>query len=423
VPRARGQFYEWKTKAGVTGYGVRFRHRGRRRLVTLGHSTDMSRGDAMTAMADLMADVRRGLWVPPEELEPAPEIREVPSFHEFASEWFAAQREEGGRAGRGLSERGEADLLWRLRDHILPHLADHRLDAITVEVVDRYRRAKAVEGRLSPSSINKMLTTLAAILEVAVEYGYIDRNPARGRRRRLRTARPRRTYLDQADHIAALLAAGGRLDTEGRSYPWRRALLATLVFSGVRIGEALDLRWRDVDLAGGRLRVRGTKTDAADRTVELLPALRDELAVYAASRRSRERDARVFTTERGGRVSESNVRQRTLAPAVERANETLVLQDRDPIPDGVTPHSLRRTFATLLVALGRDPAVVMRQMGHSTPHFTLGVYAGAMDWSEGERERLRALVQGRPIPAIVAVAPAPEEGDGATDASRQADAA
>lgn len=60
----------------------------------------------------------------------------------------------------------------------------------------------------------------------------------------------------------------------------------------------------------------------------------------------------------------------------------------------------------------------MRQMGHSTPHFTLGVYAGAMDWSEGERERLCALVEGRPIPAIVAVTPASEERDGATDASR-----
>ena len=36
----------------------------------------------------------------------------------------------------------------------------------------------------------------------------------------------------------------------------------------------------------------------------------------------------------------------------------------------------------------------MRQMGHTTPHMTLGVYAAAMDWADGERERLRALVEG-----------------------------
>jgi hypothetical protein len=36
----------------------------------------------------------------------------------------------------------------------------------------------------------------------------------------------------------------------------------------------------------------------------------------------------------------------------------------------------------------------MRQMGHTTPHMTLGVYAATMDWAEGERDRLRALVEG-----------------------------
>jgi integrase len=94
----------------------------------------------------------------------------------------------------------------------------------------------------------------------------------------------RRTYLDSAAQIVALLDAAGALDRErdGRTQPFRRALLAVLVFGGCRIGEALALEWRDVDLAGGRLKIRGTKTDAAARTVGLLPALRDE---HAASRR------------------------------------------------------------------------------------------------------------------------------------------
>ncbi|MEA2406944.1 MAG: integrase [Thermoleophilaceae bacterium] len=68
---------------------------------------------------------------------------------------------------------------------------------------------------------------------------------------------------------------------------------------------------------------------------------------------------------------------------------------RSATPDGLTPHSLRRTFASVLVALGRDPAVVMRQMGHTTPHMTLGVYAAAMVWGDDERRQLRALVEGR----------------------------
>jgi len=244
-----------------------------------------------------------------------------------------------------------------------------------------------------------MLTTLAAILEVAVEYEHIERNPAKGKRRRLRVSRPRRTYLDRAEQIDALLTAAGALDAAGRTASWRRALLAVLVFAGPRIGEALELRWRDVDLANGRLRIRGTKTDAAERTVELLPILRDELATYAAGRRERGPDDRVFTSSRGGRVSESNVRNRALGPAVEKANVALAARQAEPIPDGLTPHSLRRTFASLLVALGRDPAVVMRQMGHTTPHMTLGIYTQAMDWADGEREALNVLVRGESLGA------------------------
>lgn len=46
------------------------------------------------------------------------------------------------------------------------------------------------------------------------------------------------------------------------------------------------------------------------------------------------------------------------------------------------------------MALGWDPARVMRALGHTTAEFTLSVYASAMDWREGEAERLRVLVEG-----------------------------
>lgn len=128
--------------------------------------------------------------------------------------------------------------------------------------------------------------------------------------------------------------------------------------------------------------------------VDLLPLLRDELLTLKA-RRDPGRDALVFETTRGRKDSASNVRNRMLAPAVEAANAALAEADRDPLPDRLTPHSLRRTFASVLVALGEDPAYGMAQMGHTHAGFTLSVYARAMRRRDGDRDALRDLVGGR----------------------------
>jgi integrase len=232
----------------------------------------------------------------------------------------------------------------------------------------RVRRAKVAEGQIGTASINKTLTTLAAVLEQAVEHGLIERNPAKGKRRRVPSVIPRRTWIDRADHIEALLDGASRLDGEARRrHRQRRALLVTLTFAGLRISELLGLRWRDVDLARGTLAVRDPKTDAGMRTVDLLPVLRDELLSYRALLGDIDRDALVFATYTGGRQSESNIRRRLLAPAVEHANEALERVETELLPTGLTPHSLRRTFASLLIARGEDPVYMMRQLGHTDP--------------------------------------------------------
>jgi integrase len=66
-----------------------------------------------------------------------------------------------------------------------------------------------------------------------------------------------------------------------------------------------------------------------------------------------------------------------------------------PLPIGITPHKLRHTFASILVAIARDPTYVMQQLGHTDPAFTLPVYAHVMRRSDEERQALRALVEGR----------------------------
>ena len=360
----------------------------------MGYVADgISRADAERELTYTLEQVRRGEWRPAAEFVPS-DHRVVPTFHEAATDWFEARRIEGGREGRGLSMAAEMSLRWQLQNHLLPHFAKLSLDAIGPEEVDRWRRSKVREGRLNATSINTCLRTLSSILEQAVEYGQLDRNAAKGRRRRLPAVKPNRTYLDRADYIAALLDAAGDLDRDGRVKPYRRALLAVLVLAGLRIDEALRLSWQHVDLARGIVHVPGTKTAAAERAVNLLPLLRDELAAHAAARDDRPPNAFVFATGTGGKQSATNIRRRVLATAVERANARLAASGTGRLPEGLTPHSLRRTFASLLYALGEAPPFVMAQMGHTSPNLALAIYAKEMDRRDGERERLRALVEG-----------------------------
>jgi integrase len=257
------------------------------------------------------------------------------------------------------------------------------------------------------------LTLLGAILSVAEERDLIARNPMRvnPNKRRVRESRPQRSYLDTAQQITALLEAAGAMDATARRdrrATNRRALLSVLVFAGLRIGELVDLRWRDVDLAAGRLRIGEAKTDAGRRDVTLRPVLRDELLTLKLAAKDTRPQAFVFPTSRGGALSPANVRGRILRPAVAAANEQLDADEQPQLPAGLTPHGLRRTFASVLYAIAEPPPVVMAEMGHTDPALALRIYAKAMRREPGENERLRALVDGEivvDVPNAVAERP------------------
>ena len=152
--------------------------------------------------------------------------------------------------------------------------------------------------------------------------------------------------------------------------------------------------WRDVDLANGRFEVGRDKTDAGMPEVDMLPLLREILTEHkAASERSRPNDP-VFVTATGTARSRHNLRQDVVDATVAHAHRLVEERGMQPLPLGITPHKLRHTFASILVAIGKDPTYVMQQLGHTDPTFTLRVYAHAMRRSEEERAQLKALVEG-----------------------------
>ena len=392
--RATGSVVERRRRTGVV-FGLRFTlPDGTRRYVTLGQAEEgWTRQRAAAELRHTMSDVERGIWTPPKPA-PVPEVDPDPGFHAFASEWFDAGKAE-------WREKTRLDYEWQLTHHLLPFFRNHRLSHITIAEVDRYRTTKAKQGTISATSINKTIARLAQILEVAVEYDLLKRNPARGKRRRLKASKPAPVWLDSAEQIEALLSAAHDLDMHAELHGghdqkgglvYRRALLATLTFAGLRIGELLELRWKDVDLAAGRITVRMGKTSAATRRIDLLPALRDELTAHKMIAPSIDPDRFVFVTAAGTQLKQGNVRRRVLDKAIERANEKLTAAGDVPLPEGLTPHKLRHTFASILVALGVDAGAVMDQLGHADPGFTLRVYRHAMRRDDEAKQGLRALV-------------------------------
>ena len=363
MPRkATGQVIE--PSAGRS-WAIRFRAYGKRRYVALGTAEDgWSRTKAEAELRHVLADVERGLWQPYEPAK-APLVAEAPTFHEFASEWLEGREPE-------LRPKTVASYRWLLSGHLLPHLAKLHLDEIGPEHIDRYKAAKLREGSLGPNQINKSIGLLAMILDAAGDYGHVDpaRNPARGRRRRVKRTQPNRPTIEP-EQLPSLLEAAGRL----------RPILATMAGAGLRNGEVCALDLRDFDPASGSLTVASAKTDAGVRVVDVPDALRSELAAHKA--RIRRRQGPLFLNRNGRRQSVSNV-ERRFKTAVRRANRRLVEIGLRPIDDAATPHSLRRLYASLRFALGDDPVYVAAQLGHTEPGFSMKVYASAVR----RRERL-----------------------------------
>lgn len=428
-PKGEVMVREWKSGRG---YALRFWAYGERQYVTLGYEHDgWDRARAEEELQNVLADVRRGLWVPERKkgktrggAENRPS--EVPPFGEFAT--GLVDEREGQ-----VAEKTTKHERWAL-GHLMRFFGDWPLVEIDVEAVDEYRaskvkeserRARAIErGRpqrnergqvlrpLSARSINRTIDFLQWVLSVAIEYKRfgLAENAAEGKRRRLRERRPAPVHIDSAAQVEALLEAATELDRDPHfDLAEREAILATLLFSGPRAHELCNLLWRDVDLANGRLFIGRSKTPAGLREIRMLPVLRDVLAAYKATAYRGDPDDLVFPTLTGSRRDPDNLRERVLAAVLRRADELLERRGLVPLPRGLTSHKLRHAFASILVACGEDPVSVMRQIGHTDPSFTLRVYTHMMSLDPADRERLKALVRGERVIARQAAPPRPVE--------------
>lgn len=259
------------------------------------------------------------------------------------------------------------------RVHILPHLGALRLGELTPQRLQAWlaqlgQTEARSGGKLSARTITYAMAVLRAALQDAVRLGVLDQTPFK----RVRAPRPSPRLVE-----SFTLADVRRLDevAVGRRLG---PLFSFLWQSGLRIGEALALRWSDVDLEGQSLRVSRSVAEVSGRLVLGTPktaaGLR-EIALTAQTvdllRRQRERlveeglDPRglVFPSRRGTMLSRRNV-TRTWAGVRKAAG----------LPTyGL--HALRHTNASLQLQAGVGMREIAAHLGHESPALTARVYA------------------------------------------------
>ena len=344
-------------------WALRFRAYGKRRFVSLPDC--MSREEAERELRHILADVERGIWRPAKKAPLAPEPSQVadgdPLFCDFAAGWVELNETDWKPETR-------QDYLWALQGHLC-WFKDFRLSEITAEAIDQFTAHKRAQGNLSANSINKTLSRLAQVLELATDYELIPKNPAAGSKRRLK-GEPRKREWVKPEQLMTLVDNCGE-----RGF---RPVVEVLAGCGLRNGEACNLRWGEVNLVFNELTVRESKTEAGTARVVAIPeAVAAELRKLHESSAKTGDDDPVFLSRDGAQQTVRNVEAR-LKPAIKLANAELEIKGIEPIPESVGPHGLRRTYASVRFALGDDPVWTASQLGHRASAFSMDVYAKAV---------------------------------------------
>ena len=262
-----------------------------------------------------------------------------------------------------------------IQNHIGPNIGDIPLEKLTSLDLQKFYKKLLAQGRvdrveakgqpkgLSAKTVRNIHQILSSALKLAQEQRLILSNPAEG------CALPRVEHQEMKTLTTVQLASFFREARESGVFELYYLELAT----GLRRGELLGLKWEDVDLDRGDLRVRRQvsringevveaplKTKNAYRT---LPLAEDTVSVLKEQRRKVGNSPWVFPSPNGGPISPDSVLH-MLHRVLKRAG----------LPK-VRFHDLRHTFATLALQNGVDVKTVSGMLGHFSAGFTLDTYA------------------------------------------------
>jgi integrase len=408
-PRRRadgeGAVIEYPTRAGVR-YAIKWREQkedGSERQVLRRRTRDgremTSRKEAAEELGSILAKIREGAYV-----TPTGKI----TVGEWLDQWLAGLR---------LAPSTRASYAKNIRLHLKPKLGGIQLSRLTGTKISALYRELERTGRqdhragagLSARTVRYIHTIVKAALQEAVTQGLLASNPAeKAKPPSAKEAKPPEMVCWNAEQLAASLQW-----VDHQNYPdavaWR-----VLAYTGMRRGECLALRWRDLDLDKSTLRVRrsvgvvktkgkgeqliegptkSTKPRVIDLDPQTVAALRSwRLARAGLDLRLAREDALIFGDLEGHFLHPDRFYRR-FQGALKACRRQL---GEDALPR-ITVHDLRHTHATILLAAGVPVKVVSERLGHASITITLQIYAHVMPGMQAAAAaQFAALIGGQP---------------------------
>jgi integrase len=338
---------KYQTASGSTLYAVRYRKPDGGQTMRRGFKT---KHDAEQWANKTEVDKLRGEFI-------APSLGRI-TVGELASDWLARKKQSTAPSHHRMLESA-----WRV--HVQPAWVHVSVTAIDAGAVEAWIAAMGAAGA-GATTVLRAHGVLSGILAMAVKSRRLAINPAKGVDGLPRKTARRHVYLT-ADDVAALADESGR----------HRALVLVLAYCGLRWGEAIGLRVRDVEFLRRRLSVSenavqlgvdhavGPTKGRKARSVPVPGFVLDELSMQCAGKGPGDL---VFAGPDGGYLPRPKSSGGWFAAAVKRAGV-----------QAITPHDLRHTCASLAVSAGVNVLALQRMLGHTSAKMTLDTYADLFD--------------------------------------------
>lgn len=388
------------TAAGARSFILNYRTRkGRERRFTIGQFPDWKTTAARQEASDLKKRIDLG-HDPMAEVETDRAAKTVGDLCDRFTEEYLPDTISDAKPARGRKAEGrlrpatQRDYAALIRREIRPALKHVALADLTYSNIDDLHRKITKRG--ATYLANRTVAVLSRMLNLAVKWGWVERNVAKGIERNQEAKRHR--YLSPAELSRLTVALADLEDQQAAN------IVRMLLLTGARRGEVQAAKWEDLDLEAGIWTKPGSTTK--QKTMHRVPLSAPARQLLADLKAKAEPGAvYVFPGRGSDHRIEIKAAWRDLCIAAGIVNTTTEKDARGREKTVVEPsariHDLRHTYASVLASAGLSLPVIGALLGHSQPA-TTARYSHLMDDPlRAATERASAIISGKPTAQIL----------------------